>query len=144
MRWARFTVEGNTAYGIVEGDEIRGVDGSPFAEYTTTDRAYPLSAVKLEVPVIPPTFYCVGFNYPKHVLETAAQLGHEPVLPTQPDVGYRAVNALIAHQESVVIPRDATEQINYEGELAVVIGRQAKHLAGSRRAVLRAWLHHRQ
>ena len=129
MRWARFTVNGETAYGIVQGDEVRAVDGSPFDTYTTTQRTHALSAVKLEVPVIPPTFYCVGFNYPRHVLEISAQTGEEPVLPTQPDVGYRAVNALIAHEETVVIPRDATEQINYEGELAVVIGKQAKHVS---------------
>ena len=50
------------------------------------------------------------------------------ILPEQPDVGYRAVNALIAHGEPVVIPRDATK-VQYEGELVVVIGKKAKHLS---------------
>jgi 2-keto-4-pentenoate hydratase/2-oxohepta-3-ene-1,7-dioic acid hydratase in catechol pathway len=84
--------------------------------------------VKIEVPVIPPTFYCVGLNYAEHIRAVAAKHGIEANLPKQPDVGYRAVNALIAHGEPVIIPRDATK-MQYEGELAVVIGKKAKHLS---------------
>ena len=43
-------------------------------------------------------------------------------------MGYRAVSALIAHQEPIVIPRDATEQVQYEGELAVVIGKRCRRV----------------
>jgi 2-keto-4-pentenoate hydratase/2-oxohepta-3-ene-1,7-dioic acid hydratase in catechol pathway len=52
-----------------------------------------------------------------------------PNVPDRPEIGYRAQNALIAHDEDVVIPRDATEQVHYEGELVVVIGKTAKHLS---------------
>jgi 2-keto-4-pentenoate hydratase/2-oxohepta-3-ene-1,7-dioic acid hydratase in catechol pathway len=50
-------------------------------------------------------------------------------LPTKPDIGYRASNALIAHGEPIVIPGGATERVQYEGELVVVIGKTAKHLS---------------
>ena len=60
--------------------------------------------------------------------EAAAKLGQEPNLPKQPDVGYRANNALIAHNEPIVIPKDATDKVQYEGELVAVIGRKCKHL----------------
>ncbi len=43
-------------------------------------------------------------------------------------MGYRAVNALIAHDEPMVIPRDATK-VQYEGEIVAVVGKQAKHLS---------------
>ena len=56
-------------------------------------------------------------------------MGNEPNLPTRADVGYRANNALIAHGEPIIIPADATERVQYEGELVVVIGKQAKHLS---------------
>jgi 2-keto-4-pentenoate hydratase/2-oxohepta-3-ene-1,7-dioic acid hydratase in catechol pathway len=46
----------------------------------------------------------------------------------RPEIGYRAHNALIAHDEDVVIPAIATEKIHYEGELAVVVGKKAKNL----------------
>ena len=128
MRWIRFSLNERTAYGIVEGDRIREVAGDPFGGYETTERMHDLDAVKIEVPVIPPTFYCVGLNYAEHIREAAAKLGIAADLPKQPDVGYRAVNALIAHEEPVVIPADASK-VQYEGELAVVIGKRAKHLS---------------
>jgi 2-keto-4-pentenoate hydratase/2-oxohepta-3-ene-1,7-dioic acid hydratase in catechol pathway len=65
----------------------------------------------------------------EHVREQAAKRGEAPNIPQKPDIGYRAVNALVAHDEPVVIPRDATEKVHYEGELVVVIGRKAKHLS---------------
>ncbi len=128
MRWIRFSLQARTAYGILEGDRIVEVAGDPFRGYDKTGRTHDLSAVRIEVPVIPPTFYCVGLNYAEHVRAGAARRGVAPDLPKQPDVGYRAPAALIAHNEAVVIPPDA-EKVQYEGELAVVIGKRAKHLS---------------
>lgn len=128
MRWVRFTAAGKTAFGILDGERITEVTGDPFAGYEKTARQHALSAVKLEIPFEPKTFYCVGLNYAEHVIESAKKRGVEPNLPTQPDVGYRSKNALIAHDEDVVIPADATEKVQYEGELVVVIGKRAKGL----------------
>jgi 2-keto-4-pentenoate hydratase/2-oxohepta-3-ene-1,7-dioic acid hydratase in catechol pathway len=69
------------------------------------------------VPVVPRTFYCAGLNYTAHVVEQAEKRGVAPDIPSKPDIGYRAVNALIADGEAVVIPRDASEKVRYEGEL---------------------------
>ena len=130
MRWIRFSTPAGTAYGIFEGDRIAEVTGDPFKGYERTSRKHDIAAVKIEVPVIPPTFYCVGLNYAEHITEAAAKLGLSPDLPKQPDVGYRAVNALIAHDEPVVMPADATK-VQYEGELAVVIGKRARNLSAA-------------
>ena len=113
MRWARFTSNGHTQYGIVEGERVCAVDGTPFDGYTVNGVEHELSNIKLEVPVIPPTFYCAGFNYLGHIKEHGEALGNRKI-PKKPDIGYRAVNALIAHDETVVIPSDATEKINSE------------------------------
>ncbi len=128
MRWIRFTAEGRTAYGILEGDRIAEVAGDPFRGYETTPRKHDLATVKIEVPVIPPTFYAAGLNYVEHVKEGAARRGETPNIPTKPDMGYRAANALIAHGETVIIPADATEKVHYEGELVAVVGKKAKNL----------------
>ena len=128
VRWLRFEHKGTTAYGIVEQDQVRPVAGSPFDGYKKSGAPLPLTEVKTLVPVMPRVFYAVGQNYAKHVQETAALLNRPVKLPTQPDIGYRAQNALIADGEAIVIPRDAGEQVQYEGELVVVIGRQVKHL----------------
>ena len=56
MKWCRFQ-DGDTAtYGIIEGDTVVAVSGSPFDVWTRTPKTYPLATVKLLVPVIPPRF----------------------------------------------------------------------------------------
>src|SRR5262245_22082242 len=127
VRWVRFSQQGRVAYGILEGDRIVELAGDPFGDFERKTQRHDLRDVKIEVPVIPPTFYCVGLNYAQHIKEAAAKLGIAANLPTQPDVGYRAVNALVAHGEPVVIPADATK-VQYEEELVVVIGKRARNL----------------
>jgi 2-keto-4-pentenoate hydratase/2-oxohepta-3-ene-1,7-dioic acid hydratase in catechol pathway len=131
MRWVRYSTNGATAYGVLDGERIEEVAGDPFAGYERTGRRHALGAVKVEVPVIPRTFYCAGLNYTTHLKEMAARGIVNVSVPEKPDIGYRANNALIAHEEPVVIPRDATGKVQYEGELVVVIGRKAKHLAAA-------------
>ena len=129
MRWLRFTTGGYTAYGLIEGDMVVEVTGDPFAGYVRTARLHELAGVKIEVPVIPRTFYCAGLNYTSHIIEMAERRKVEPDIPKNADIGYRANNALIAHDEPVIIPPDATEKVQYEGELVVVIGKQARNLS---------------
>jgi len=128
MRWIRYSTPGNEpAYGLMHDDLIEPVDGNPFDGWKPTGRSLALADVKIEVPVVPRTFYAAGLNYTAHVKEVGLALGMS--LPTQPDMGYRATNALIAHGEDIIVPADATEAVQYEGELVVVIGRKAKHLS---------------
>ena len=60
MRWARFEQNGTPTYGVVEGDEIIPVRGSPFDRWERTAARLPLAGVKLLLPVVPPTFYAAG------------------------------------------------------------------------------------
>ncbi len=129
MRWARYDANGRPAYGIVDGEELIEVEGDPFAGYRTTATRRRLAAVKLLVPIEPRTFYCAGLNYPEHVIEAARMRGEEPNLPQAADIGYRANNALVAAGEAIVIPADASERVQYEGELVAVIGKKVKHLS---------------
>jgi 2-keto-4-pentenoate hydratase/2-oxohepta-3-ene-1,7-dioic acid hydratase in catechol pathway len=129
MRWCRFRHDETVSYGIVEGDEVLPVTGSPLTQYQRTDGRLPLNRVKLLVPCIPPTFYAAGSNYMAHDTGMAAMMGRPASPPKEPYVNYRTNNALIAHGEPIVLPRDASDQTQYEGELVVVIGKQAKHLS---------------
>ena len=129
MRWLRFTTVNRTAYGILEDKQITEVTGDPFNGYQKTARIHALASVKIEVPVMPRTFYCAGLNYVSHVAGTAAHGVGKANIPTQPDIAYRGPSALIAHNETIVIPRDATERVQYEGELVVVIGKKVKSLS---------------
>jgi len=129
VKWCRFQSSAGSTCGLVEGDTITEVTGSPFATYARTSTTRPLNQAKLLVPVIPPTFYAAGVNYREHVTEMAHRRGVKPEFPPQADVGYRANNALVATDEAIVIPRDATDQVQYEGELVVVIGKPCKRVS---------------
>lgn len=129
MKWCRFQVGDQIAYGLIEENTVVAVAGSPFEPYTKTSTTHALDEVRLLVPVIPPTFYAAGINYREHVIEMAKKRGAEPQFPPQADVGYRANNALIANGEAIVIPKDATELVQYEGELVVVIGKTCKRVS---------------
>lgn len=130
MKWCRFSAQNKARQGFInESGEISEVSGSPFENYTLTGETFGLGAVELLVPVVPPTFYAAGINYAAHITYSALRRGEEPQLPTKADVGYRAANALVAHGQPIVIPRDASEQVQYEGELVAVIGRKCKHVS---------------
>ena len=126
--WCRFEKDKQVSYGMVEGDRVIAVDGSPFGAHQRSARAYSLTSVKLLIPVVPPTFYCVGINYADHIRKMAAKRGSEPAFPKKPDIGYRANNALIAHEEAIVKPADAGEAFQYEGELVAVFGKRARNV----------------
>ena len=129
MRWVNVTAAGWAGYGILEGDTVVETTGDIFGAWSRTGRTHRLADVKIEIPVMPRTFYCAGLNYVEHVKEAANKRGEVPNIPDRPEIGYRAQNALIAHGEDVIIPAHATEKIHYEGELVVVIGKPAKHLS---------------
>ena len=105
MKWARIQVDGRPER--IEGEAPRGARFLP--------------------PVVPPNFYAAGLNYRAHI-EWANSRGGNHKVPEQADIGYRSNNALIGSGADIVIPRDSSGPVEYEGELVAVIGRQAKHL----------------
>jgi 2-keto-4-pentenoate hydratase/2-oxohepta-3-ene-1,7-dioic acid hydratase in catechol pathway len=123
--WCRFEKDKQASYGLVEGDKVTAMDGIPWSEHKRSARSFALKDVKLLIPVVPPTFYCVGINYADHIRKMAAKRKTEPVFPKKPDIGYRANNALIAHEENIVKPADAGDAFQYEGELVAVFGKRA-------------------
>lgn len=122
VRWCRFHSGEEVVYGIVEGDRVTAVAGSPFGEWVRSSATYSLGEVRLDVPVVPSTFYCAGANYREHIRLMASKRGVKATLPKRPDIGYRANSALIAHDEAIIKPRDAGPEFQYEGELVAVIG----------------------
>lgn len=74
-------------------------------------------------PVIPPQIFCIGLNYRKHAEETKA------ALPEYPVVFMKGVNALLAPGQAIRLPRGlASHKVDYECELAVVIGKTARNV----------------
>lgn len=134
MRWIRFSLPGaeDAAYGRLDDDDrIHPVRGAPWESPEDTGRVLRLADVRIEAPLEPRTFYAAGLNYVAHIHEYAAHSGVAANIPQQADIGYRAANALVAHGDDVVIPPDA-RQVEYEGELVVVIGKRARGLTPER------------
>lgn len=133
MRWCRFQGDDGPAYGILgDDDRITAVSGSPFDGYKETSTVIHLAQARLLVPVVPTTFYAAGVNYRQHVTEMAEKRGEQPRFPPAADIGYRASNALIADGEPIVIPADAGDEVQYEGELVAVIGRTCRRVSAAK------------
>lgn len=105
-------------YGVVEGDTIYETDSMWSRE---AKEEYGLADVRLLPPVWPSKIVCVGRNYVDH----AKELGN-PV-PAEPLLFYKPVSSLVAMNDSIVYP-PFTELVSFEGELGLVIGRQARHV----------------
>ncbi len=139
MRLASFIHGNEPGYGLVVDDRILPATPAFRAEYAdlravlragassllpdNVDVAsLPLSAVELLPPVPnPDKIICVGVNYRAHI----AEMGRE--LPGYPVVFTRFARSLVGHQQSLLRPL-ASQQYDFEGELAVVIGKPARHV----------------
>lgn len=127
MIWCRFQDNGGPKYGIVEGDRVAVVRGTPFGEYTVGNRRRTLSALKLLPPTVPSTFFCVGLNYRGHIDHAKAKGNPVAKVPERPEVGYRTNNALIGHGDAIAVPADLEDGLEAEPEIAAVIGRRIRN-----------------
>jgi 2-keto-4-pentenoate hydratase/2-oxohepta-3-ene-1,7-dioic acid hydratase in catechol pathway len=83
-------------------------------------------------PVIPGTFYAAGLNYRAHIEWANKAHGTSYKVPERADIGYRSNNALIGSGDDIVIPRDSSGQVDFEGELVAVIGKLTKNIPEER------------
>ncbi len=89
------------------------------------ERATPLAQpIEFAPPVRPRNFICIGLNYRDHAAETALKLPEAPLLFA------KTANAINSHDHPVPLPPDST-QIDYEAELAVVIGRTCHRVSSN-------------
>jgi 2-keto-4-pentenoate hydratase/2-oxohepta-3-ene-1,7-dioic acid hydratase in catechol pathway len=112
-------------YGIVEGDGpgaiVTAISGHPFAAPARTDDRRALEDVHLLTPFLPSKVVAIGKNYAAH----AREMGGEP--PDRPVVFLKPSTAVIGPNDPIQLPRDS-DRVDYEGELAVVIGKVCRDL----------------
>jgi 2-keto-4-pentenoate hydratase/2-oxohepta-3-ene-1,7-dioic acid hydratase in catechol pathway len=130
VRIARFTTGEDPRYAVVEGEEgsqtLAVISGDPlFQTVQLTGERLPLDdAVRLLAPVIPRSkVVAVGKNYADHVAEMAALGGGEA--PKEPLLFFKPNTSVIGPGDPIVLPRQS-QNVHYEGELAIVIGRLCK------------------
>lgn len=129
MKLGRFEAGGRIFYGIVEGDEVIELQGSPFEEHKRTDTRHKLGSLRTLIPCVPANFYCAGLNYAAHIEWANRRKGTNTKPPEKADIGYRSPSALIATGETIVIPSDSPGPVQFEGELVAVIGKKARNLS---------------
>jgi len=140
MKFCSFIASGVNVYGIVDNDEIRAVEEEFAARYpdlksaiaanalvaaahsARTGASYSLDEVRF-MPLIPrpAKILCVGMNYMAHIRE----MGREP--PEYPAIFIRFADSLVGHGESTLRP-SVSGHYDFEGELAVIIGRAARYV----------------
>lgn len=119
MKIIRFEHQGKTEFGYLEDDQILIIAGDIFKNPTLTGEQINLKDVKVLYPLLPSKIVCLGLNYRKHVDEIGFDLPKEPLIFLKPP------SAVIGHLDVIKYPAD-TERVDYEGELALVIGKKAK------------------
>src|SRR4051812_50201402 len=125
MRIARFSHDGDVAFGVVEGDDVAELAGHPFGPVAFTGNRWPLTAVRLLAPILPSKVVAIGKNYADHAREMGGEAPGEPLIFMKPST------AVIGQREAIVHP-SLSERVDYEGELAVVIGRLCRDVPAAR------------
>ena len=127
MKIARFSHGGSIDYGIVDEDALVVLEGDPLCTgFDTTGERVPLAKVgALLAPVIPRSkVVAVGKNYRDHAAEMGGEAPEEPLLFLKPNT------AVIGLGDPIVIPPQS-ERVDFEGELAVVIGKIARNVSAA-------------
>ena len=122
MKIYRFRHDGRIFYGVLKDKDLLLVEGSIFGGFTTGLRPVPIGEVTILPPVEPSKIVGVGRNY----LEHSRELGH--AVPAEPLLFLKPPTAVSGPNGQIVYPA-ASLRLDYEGELAVVIGKEAHGLA---------------
>ena len=123
MKILRYAAGGATSYGILEEDgSIRQLASCPFDSLEESGETANLDDVKVLAPVGSPRLIGVGLNYLAH----AEEGGKEP--PDQPMLFMLPATAILDPEEPVIYPRQG-QNVHYEGELSVIIGKKARRVS---------------
>jgi acylpyruvate hydrolase len=136
MRLVTIRTAGGTRAGRVEGDQIVELDATDVGALLTGGEAALRAAASADgprhdyasadlAPVIPnpPKIICVGQNYMAHI----AEMGSQP--PDYPTLFAKYTRALVGPRDDIVLPK-VSDNVDWEVELAIVIGKEARHVSG--------------
>lgn len=124
MRIIRYAdSRGGIHYGALGSDEsARRIAGDIFGEWNVTSE--PADLFKLLAPVLPTAIFCIGLNYRRHAEETGARIPAFPVL------FMKGINTVQNPGDPILLPTHlASEEVDYECELVVVIGRRCRNVS---------------
>ncbi len=121
IRYVRYSAAGKTSYGLLEGEQIRELRGDIFDGAEPAGNSVSVSSVKLLAPCKPANVAAVGRNYKSHIADR--NLDQAPF----PGLFWKPASCITATEEPIVLPESANN-VHYEAELVVVIGKKTKHV----------------
>jgi len=128
VKIVRFKYKNKISYGVLDGHIVHGYRGSPFhwtgtkaKNFIPDGNTYNLDEIRLLPPCPSTKLVCLGLNYHFHAEELEAPIPELPLLFLKPP------SAIIGPEDNIVLPHLA-ERIDYECELAIVIGKTAKNV----------------
>jgi 2-keto-4-pentenoate hydratase/2-oxohepta-3-ene-1,7-dioic acid hydratase in catechol pathway len=107
--------------GILDDGVIREISGELWGDRRPTGREWRMDQVRFLAPSWPSKIICMAKNYVDHAIEMDSKPPERPIIFSKPP------SAIIAPEDPVVLPA-ISKRIDYEGELAVIIGRRCRHL----------------
>lgn len=119
MKFVRFTINNQLLQGIIENGEIKEISGDIFNKWEETGTYYDQSDVKLISPIVPNQIIGIGANFVTDKQELPEEL------PAVPVFFFKPVSSVIGPNEEIIIPK-GIDQVKFESELAVVIGKETK------------------
>jgi len=127
LKLCRFLASEKVHYGIIEGESVFEISDDPFsgsfAASVKKSGQRALTDVKLLAPAAPSKIIAIGLNYKAHAAEFGKPLPEEPMIFMKPST------AVIGPDDQVIYPAHMSHRVDFEGELAVVIGRTAKEVS---------------
>src|SRR4030042_415712 len=127
MKIIRYQAESKINWGVIEGDSVREMDGNPFGHFHLTSKMKKIGEVKLLSPCLPSKIVALGLNYRDHAEEV------KMVLPKEPLIFMKPSTSVIGPGEAIIYPK-MSKRVDYEAELAIVIGKEAKKVTEERAA----------
>jgi len=122
MKIARVEFNNEIFYGSVENDKIKKIEGNIYENFELTNQEYELSSVKILAPVVPTNIIAIGLNYRRHAIESNMKI------PERPVIFLKATSSIAAHGDAIKLPKVAPDEVDYEAELAIIIGKTAKNV----------------
>ena len=121
MKYIRFLRDGIPCWGVVEGERVRSLAHAPYEMLSYDGGVCKLSDCTLLPPCTPSKIVCLGKNYYDHAVEMNEGIPEHPIL------FLKSPNTLNRHEGRISAP-DFVQRLDYEGELAFVIKREAKNV----------------
>jgi 2-keto-4-pentenoate hydratase/2-oxohepta-3-ene-1,7-dioic acid hydratase in catechol pathway len=123
MKIVRYQKNNGIFYGVLKDESISPIEeGNVFDNFNLGSQKVTRGDVKLLAPLMPKDIIAIGLNYKGHAKESGM------AFPEKPVIFLKITSSVICPEDKIIIPEAAPDEVDYEAELAIVIGKKAKNI----------------